>query len=191
MDVIFKDMIPEGLDFQHGSVEIGGIPHENDNPNQGFALPDIMPGVTIDVQFAAEATNVPSKNPAINIASIDFRITPEEGGEPIFASEPSNPVPVTVRDCECDEDFCERSVCKIYTVSLPFTVKPFARKETPDIECFGEEVLSEGHKPCPSQQREFEYTLTQKVRVELPVAFGAEICYEEPCAEDNGECDKD
>ncbi|MCL2852233.1 MAG: DUF11 domain-containing protein [Defluviitaleaceae bacterium] len=188
MDIMFRDAIPQGLGFQQGSVIIGGIPYANANPYQGFPLPDIMPGDMTEVRFTAEATHVPSDNPAINIANIEFR-TFTDDGEPISARENSNPVPVIIKDCGCDEDSCEKAICKIYTISLPFTVKPFIRRKTPEIICFGEMTLSEGHVPCPYPPRNFEYTLTQRVRVELPVAFGAEVCYEEPCAEDNGECE--
>ena len=188
MDVMFMDTIPQGLNFVQGSLEIDGVPHPVANPNQSYPLPDINPGDIVEVVFAAEATFVPTDNPATNIAHINFN-TISPGDEPVNnASEYSNAVPVIIRDCGCDEDSCEKSVCKIYSVSLPFTVKPFARKEAPDIICYGEMTLSEGHVPCPSPQRDFDYTLTQQIRVELPVAFGAEVCYEEPCAEDDGEC---
>jgi len=188
MDIVFTDMIPQGLGFEQGSVEINGIPHGNANPSQGFPLPDIMPGDIVEIRFTAEATHVPSDNPAINVASIRFRTISQDDQPVDNVKESSNPVPVAIKDCGCDEDSCDRAICKIYSISLPFTVKPFARKEAPDIICFGEMTLNEGHIPCPSPRRDFDYTLTQRIRVELPVAFGAEICYEEPCAEDDGEC---
>jgi len=186
-DIVFTDTIPQGLNFLQGSVEVDGERHSNFDPSQGFSLPTIMPTRVVEIKFSAEASHVPTDNPAINIAHIDFRTTSQDDTDD-NASENSNPAPVTIVDCRCDEDSCEKAVCKIYSVSLPFTVKPFAKKETPQIICLDEIALSNGHTHCPNPQQDFEYTLTQRIKVELPVAFGAEVCYEEPCAEDDGEC---
>ena len=188
MDIVFRDAIPQGFNFQQGSVEIDGMQYANANPYQGFSVPNIHPGDTVEIKFIAEASYIPADNPAINIANIEFRTTSQDD-EQTFESESSNPVPVIIKSCECDEGSCEKTICKLYSISLPFTVKPFARKEIPDIICFGEEILREGHMPCPNPQREFNYTLTQRVKVELPVSFGAEVCYEEPCMEDDGKCE--
>jgi len=188
MDVMFVDTIPPGLNFVQGSVEINGQPNSTADPNLGISLSYIEPGITVKVEFAAEATHVPTDNPAINTAHINFH-TMNQDNDPIDdETQSSNPFSVTIEDCACDEDSCEKAICKIYSVSLPFTVKPFARKETPDIICLEGMTLSEGHVPCPNPRRDFDYTLTQRIKVELPVAFGAEVCYEEPCAEDDGEC---
>lgn len=192
-DITFTDMIPDGLSFKQGSVEIDGDSYPDVDPSQGIELQDdLNPADIVEIKFIAEATHVPSNNnPTVNIANIRFN-TFDESNDPVEdETEYSNSVEVTIRDCQCDEGSCERSVCKIYTVSLPFTVKPFARKETPDIDCYDEMTLTDGHQPCPDPQQDFDYTLTQQVRVELPVTFGAEVCYEEPCAVDNGECDAD
>jgi len=189
-EIMFKDAIPQGLAFQLGSVEIDSVPHPNANPHLGgFPLPPIMPGDTTEITFIAEATHVPSDNPAINTATIDFRTISQDDHPVDNAREISNPVPVTITDCKCDEGSCEKEICKIYSISLPFTVKPFARKKLPDIICFGDATLVDGHVHCQNPQREFDYTLTQQIKVELPIAFGAEICYEETCAEDDGECE--
>jgi len=188
-DVMFTGTIPNGLDFVPDSVEIDGDLHPGYHPGQGFPLPTMIPTRVIEVKFSAEATLVPTDNPAINIAHINFNTrSPEDfpvNDETVY----SNAAEVVIKDCACDEDSCEQSVCKIYSISLPFTVKPFARKDTPNIICLDGMTLSPGHVLCPSPQRDFDYTLTQRIKVELPVAFGAEVCYEEPCTEDDGECD--
>ena len=188
IDVMFRDAIPRGLNFRPGSVEINRMPYANYNPNLGFPITEIMPGDIKEINFTAEAAYVPTDT-AVNIANINFRtiLHDEELGE---ANENSNPVSVIIKDCRCDEGTCEKDICKLYSISFPFTVKPFAKNKTPDIMCFGELTLHEGHVHCQDPRREFEYTLTQRVKVELPVAFGAEVCYEEPCAEDDGECEE-
>jgi len=188
MDVMFYDAVPTGLRFVPESVYINADRHQNYNPNFGFSLPLIMPTQTLEVRFEVEAMNIPTDNPVTNIAHITFNTDTMEDGPVTNETAYSNPNTVTIRDCDCDEDSCETTLCKLYSISLPFTVKPFARKETPEIICVGDIELEDGHIPCQDPRQEFEYTLKQQIKVELPVAFGAEVCYEEPCAEDDGRC---
>jgi len=187
-NIAFYDSIPQGLLFQYGSVKINGNTNPNADPNAGLPLIEILPHGMTTVSFIAEAVAIPADNPTINTARITFN-THNNEGEPVYGvTEYSNPVSVRIGDDQCDEDSCEKNLCKIYSVSLPFTVKPFARREAPEIECYGQMTLVDGHVHCQNPRREFEYTLTQRIRVELPIAFGAEVCCGEPCAEDDGEC---
>ena len=179
LDPVFRDQLPPGLSFQAGSVTINNIPNPNANPVQGISLPTIAHGGVDEIRFSAIAANIPTTNPVINIANLDFRYRNEDD-EIVPAMRESNQVPVLIEDCsDCEEGFCDRNICRMYAVSQPFTVRPFVRRENPGITCIGETNLVEGITPCPSQRREFEYTLTQRVRVELPLAFGAEVCYDE------------
>lgn len=187
-EVVFRDMIPPGLTFQQGSVEINGGQSSTADPQEGFPLPNIIEDDIVTVTFNAIATTIPQNNPVINIAHVEFR-TRNENDDQVDTREPSNPIPITIMDCGCDEGSCDKTMCKIFSISLPITVKPFARKETPEITCVDQMTISNGHVHCPDPPHDFEYTLTQRIRVELPVAFGAEVCYEEPCAEDNGQCE--
>jgi len=187
-NIAFYDTIPQGLLFQYGSVRINGNPNPNADPNSGLPLIEIAPHGMTTVSFIAEAVAIPTDNPTMNTAHITFN-TQNDEGQPVYGViEYSNPVSVRIGDEQCDEDSCEKNLCKIYSVSLPVTVRPFARREAPEIICYGEIETHEGHLPCPDPRREFEYTFTQRIRVEIPVAFGAEVCCDEPCAEDDGEC---
>lgn len=186
-DMMFHDPIPQGLAFHTGSVTIDGVPHDTADPRQGFSVPSIMTGNSREITFTAEVTLVPADNPAINIAEIDFR-TISEDDEPILARESSNPISIAIMACGCEQGSCDKSICKQYALALPFSVKPFVKNERPDIICIGELMLSEGHHPCPTPQHDFDYTVTQHIKVELPLTFGATVCYEEPCTQDLGEC---
>ena len=189
MDVVFFDSLPAGLEFKPGTVEINGDVFSGFDPNAGFPLPNLGPHSFVDVSFTATATSVPTDIYATNIAHINFHTVDPETDLPVpDAHAESNPVSITIRDCECDEDSCERTLCKLYSIALPFTVRPFARRSIPEITCTNPMELIEGHIACTTQQREFDYTLTQQIRVELPVAFGAEVCCDDPCFEDNGQC---
>jgi len=188
VDVMFHDQVPNGLMFQPDSVRINNTPRGGYNPNTGFPLNLIPPHDSVTVSFIATAVAVPTDNPVVNIADIRFDTTDPSGDPVNGATEESNPVTVRILPEGCNEDACAQNICKIYSVSLPVTVRPFARREETEIICFGELETHEGHRPCPDPRREFEYTFIQRIRVEIPVAFGAEVCCDEPCAEDDGQC---
>lgn len=188
-DVFFSDDIPEGLVFVDGSVTINGIEQPAANPVQGFPLPNITSGETVVISFSAEATEIPAINPAINIAEINYNYTPIEGGIPDFFTSQSNAVPVLIRSCECEEGSCEQDFCRLFDVSLPITVIPFAIPGTPEITCEGELDIIQSHVPCDNEIINFEFTLRQRIRVDLPVRFGAQVCPGETCNEDLGMCE--
>jgi len=189
-NVFFFDNIPDGMVFVPGSVIINNTPDLLANPNTGFTLPNITAGQTATVSFMAEAVAVPAINPTINTAKINYDYTPIEDGVPDTFTTESNEVRVLIRSGECDEGHCEQEFCRMYDVSLPITVIPFATPEIPDITCVGELDVMIGHRPCPSDETEFEYTLSQKIKVELPVRFGAQVCLDETCVIDDGECEE-
>jgi len=100
-------------------------------------------------------------------------------------------------DCGCGDErnchdiqSCRKSVCKSFDVSVPVTVTPFAVPEKPDVKCAGEITISPGHKCCESDSNSFEFTITQRVYADIPIKFGAVICYDETCAVEKGKCDK-
>jgi len=188
-DVFFSDNIPEGLVFLTGSVKINGIEEPLANLVQGFPLPDIANGEKVEVSFSAEVISIPDINPTINTAEINYAYTPIEGGIPDSFTAQSNEVPLLIRLSDCEEGSCVNAHCKLYDVSVPITITPFAMPERPEITCEGEMVSTPGHIPCESEIKSFEFTLTQRIKIDIPVKFGAEVCFDDVCAEDRGMCD--
>jgi len=88
-------------------------------------------------------------------------------------------------DCQ-DINACGRSVTRAYEVSLPVTVTPFALPIEPDACCGGRVKVTPGHRRCNRQSNSHEFTISQIVNVEIPLEFGATICYEEVCSEEQG-----
>jgi hypothetical protein len=87
------------------------------------------------------------------------------------------------KDAMCFEiQSCEKNVKKTFEVSVPVTVTPFAVPEKPDVKCAGEIMVTPGHICCDPKNNSLEFTITQKIIVEIPVKFGAEVCYGQPCA---------
>ena len=94
----------------------------------------------------------------------------------------------------CDDDkidgrLCEKTVCRSFDVSVPVTVIPFAKPKKPQVKCLETEITPD-HKRCKSRDSHFKFTITQKINVDIPVKFGAEVCYGEACSFDNGTCNK-
>jgi hypothetical protein len=93
--------------------------------------------------------------------------------------------------CGCEDDCydiqsCEKTILRTFDVSVPVTVVPYATPEKPEVKCSGEAGVVCGHKSCDDYDNIFEFTVTQKLTVDIPIRIGAEICYGKTCAE--GRC---
>ncbi|WP_454055334.1 SdrD B-like domain-containing protein [Clostridium sp. Marseille-Q7071] len=96
-NVFFKDNVPNGLLFVAGSVTVNGVSEESSDPNIGFTIPDIPGGSTATINFDAVVNAVPTPNPALNTATINYSYTPVEGGIENNFTVDSNTVPLEVR----------------------------------------------------------------------------------------------
>ena len=95
-DVIFQDIVPEGLEFLPGTVTVNGSSETNANPNNGFTIPNILGGNTATITFDAVVTNIPTINPTLNTATMTYSYTPVEGGIPSINIVDSNIVSVEI-----------------------------------------------------------------------------------------------
>lgn len=60
------------------------------------------------------------------------------------------------------------------TVSVPVTIKPFGEVGNAKTQCLGKAVISSGSDKCTGKTgEECKFTISQKLRVEVPVIFGA------------------
>lgn len=78
-------------------------------------------------------------------------------------------------------------------VSVPIEIKPFAKVEKVKTECLGEAVITEGNAchGCEhfGKRHACKFTISQKMRVEVPVIFGARTEIGEACV--NCDCPKE
>lgn len=59
-------------------------------------------------------------------------------------------------------------------VGVPVEIKPFADVGKIKAECMGKPVIARGTTACEGKPREVcKFTISQKIRVEVPVIFGA------------------
>ena len=72
------------------------------------------------------------------------------------------------------QDFCPALGFQEAKVSVPVEIKPFAEVGRVKFECVGKPVIHRGTKECKGKERETcKFTISQKIRVEVPVAFSA------------------
>ena len=95
-NVFFKDNVPNGLSFVPGSVTVNEVSDVTLDPNIGFTIPDIPGGSTATVTFEAIVNTVPTPNPTLNTATINYSYTPVEGGIENKFTVNSNTVPLEV-----------------------------------------------------------------------------------------------
>ncbi|MDR1700772.1 MAG: DUF11 domain-containing protein, partial [Lachnoclostridium sp.] len=101
-EVTLTDLVPEGFSFIPNSVVVNGANHPDANPNDGFMIPDIPGGDTLHVTFSVTADFIPSVNPTINTAEINYSYTPVEGGIPEKYNKITNDVPVNIQAAAAD-----------------------------------------------------------------------------------------
>ena len=95
-------------------------------------------------------------------------------------------------DNNCDQDSgerydiqcCEKHEHKEYEVYTPVSIKPYVHLYRPEAKCVGEMKAEPGCKRCKDGCKEFEFTLEQKLCVEIPVKYGVKVHYYQSCVEE-------
>lgn len=72
------------------------------------------------------------------------------------------------------ETSCETTFYQTETVCVPVTVTPFANPGTAKATCCGKPVIATDNQ-CQGTQRSCTFTVTQRLCIEVPIAFGADI----------------
>lgn len=94
-----------------------------------------------------------------------------------------------------DKAGCSATGYQDVNVCIPVTIKPFGEAGNAKTKCLGKAVVSAGCDHCPGKPGDVcKFTISQKLRVEVPVIFGAraevgEASVECGCAESE-KCDK-
>jgi len=92
-------------------------------------------------------------------------------------------------DSDCyDIKACDRNVRRSFEVSLPITITPYALPSEPGVCCGGGASVRHGHRQCDNRRKSHEFTVSQIINVEIPIEFGAKICYEDYCSEERNRC---
>ena len=85
---------------------------------------------------------------------------------------------------------CETTTQQMVDISLPVQVRPFANIGTVVSRCCGPATISPGITPPPGSSTDCDFTIHQRICVEVPVEFGATVTPGQPHTECTGEnCD--
>lgn len=101
----------------------------------------------------------------------------------------------TVAECANNQIGCPTTSCQDINVCVPVTIKAFGEIGNVKTQCLGKAVVESGCDACKGKCDDVcKFTVTQKLRVEVPVIFGAKVEGGEAlidcgCAENADECD--
>lgn len=74
----------------------------------------------------------------------------------------------------CTDDGCDSKAKQSATVCVPVTITPFAKIGTIFTECCGKPTISNRHGECKGiENGSCKFTISQRIKVEIPVEFGA------------------
>lgn len=78
-------------------------------------------------------------------------------------------------DCEePDREGCSAVGYQDVNVCVPVTIRPFGEAGNAKTTCLGKAAVSSGCKACPGKPDEVcRFTISQMLRIEVPVVFGA------------------
>jgi len=86
-----------------------------------------------------------------------------------------------------DVHCCDKYEHEEYEVYSPISVKPYVHMCKPEAKCDGDMKVVPGHKDCKKDCSEYNYTLEQKLCVNIPVKYGVIVHYYKPCTQEDKE----
>jgi len=96
-------------------------------------------------------------------------------------------------EMECTDKLegCEKEACHKFDVFVPFKITPFGipKKDKIQVKCNGELRTLPGNQCDEHKNNVHEFTVAQEIKVLIPIKFGAQVCFDESCSQDLGECD--
>ena len=98
-DIIFKDPMPDGVEFVLGSIVIDGEPISDlsKNPNSGFNIGMIPPKMFKVITFKVKVIGIPSNNDIRNIAqfSYNFSLNENDSTKKVFGKDTTGKPTIT------------------------------------------------------------------------------------------------
>lgn len=97
-------------------------------------------------------------------------------------------------DMNMKKEGCSAVGYQDVNVCIPVTIKPFGEVGNAKTKCLGKPVVKSGCDTCPGKSGGVcKFTISQKLRVEIPVIFGAraetgEASVDCECAKEVGDC---
>ena len=85
---------------------------------------------------------------------------------------------------------CDRTAHKSFEVFLPIEITPYVVAKEPKTSCKEGLKIKHGFHPCEDKHKSYKYTISQVINIEIPLEYGAEVCYKDYCLEEEKKCDE-
>ncbi|MGN4714712.1 cell surface protein [Bacillus cereus group sp. MYBK226-2] len=95
-NIIFTDILPEGITFISGTLTNDSGTQQIGNPASGIQIGNINPGSTVAITINVLVTNIPSINPISNFSSVQFEHVVDPSQPSALQTTISNTVSTTV-----------------------------------------------------------------------------------------------
>lgn len=96
-NIIFTDVLPEGITFISGTLTNDSGTQQIGNPATGIQIGNINPGSTATIVINALVTNIPSINPISNFSSVQFAHVVDPSQPSVSQTNLSNTVSTTIK----------------------------------------------------------------------------------------------
>jgi len=176
VECFFLDNLDPCLEFVRHSMTFDGVSMPDADPTTGFTFTETM-HATHTMSFQAKAVCRPDDGIVANIATVSY----EHAGVPDTIT--SNIVQVAISS----EATCDAVGHKMVDISIPVSVTPFARVGTITTRCCGEPTITPGINVPSGPSTNCDFTISQRICVEVPVEFGATVTPGEEHVECTGE----
>ena len=179
VEVTFVDNLPPCLQFVPRSVILDGVRLPDANPVQGFTFTHVNQG-TNTMSFIARAVCRPDDGIVFNNATASYTFA----GVPDIIT--SNTLQIVITAAAA----CDVLGQQMANVCLPVSVQPFATVGTIVTRCCGAAIIAPGTVCSGTPNMNCNFTISQRICVEVPVEFGATVTPGEAHVQCTGEnCD--
>lgn len=78
----------------------------------------------------------------------------------------------------------EKLYNKVFNINVPVSIKPYVLVYEPEVKCMGDVKIHQGCKHYDEECKSFDFTITQKVSVKVPVKYGVVTHYDKTYVDD-------
>ncbi|MDR4985345.1 cell surface protein [Bacillus cereus] len=89
-NIVFIDVLPNGLTFVPNTLTVDGVLQPNANPNTGVLLAALPPNEIYSIVFQVTVNSIPTSNPVPNTASTTYEFTVDPTNPPVSNTASSN-----------------------------------------------------------------------------------------------------
>ncbi len=126
-NIVFTDVLPNGLTFVPNTLTVDGVLQPDANPNTGVLLATLPPNEIYSIVFQVTVNSIPPINPALNTASTTYEFTVDPVNPPVLSAATSNTTLLQINNANIintkttDLTFADVGNTITFTLNLPNT----------------------------------------------------------------------